>query len=44
VASDIGAHDDLYSDGLKIDRHGASSMFTMEQIKSTTELPSINAW
>jgi Lrp/AsnC family transcriptional regulator len=27
----------------KIDLHDVSSMFTMEQIKSTTELPLVNA-
>jgi Lrp/AsnC family transcriptional regulator len=27
----------------KIDPHDVSSMFTMEQIKSTTELPLVNA-
>jgi Lrp/AsnC family transcriptional regulator len=40
VASDIRAYDDLYQRLIaKIDLHDVSSMFTMEQIKSTTELP-----
>jgi Lrp/AsnC family transcriptional regulator len=40
VVSDIRAYDDLYQRLIaKIDLHDVSSMFTMEQIKSTTELP-----
>jgi Lrp/AsnC family transcriptional regulator len=42
--SDIRAYDDLYQRLIsKIDLHDVSSMFTMEQIKSTTELPLANA-
>ncbi len=44
VVSDIRAYDDLYQRLIaKIDLHDVSSMFTMEQIKSTTELPLMNA-
>lgn len=44
VVSDIRAYDDLYQRlTAKIDLHDVSSMFTMEQIKSTTELPLVNA-
>jgi Lrp/AsnC family transcriptional regulator len=44
VVSDIRAYDDLYQRLIaKIDLHDVSSMFTMEQIKSTTELPLVNA-
>ena len=44
VVSDIRAYDDLYQRLIaKIDLHDVSSMFTMEQIKSTTELPIMNA-
>jgi Lrp/AsnC family transcriptional regulator len=44
VVSDIRAYDDLYQRLIaKIDLYDVSSMFTMEQIKSTTELPLINA-
>ena len=44
VVSDIRAYDDLYQRLIaKIDLHDVSSMFTMEQIKSTTELPLIKA-
>ena len=44
VVSDIRAYDDLYQRLIaKIDLHDVSSMFTMEQIKSTTELPLLNA-
>jgi len=44
VVSDIRAYDDLYQRLIsKIDLHDVSSMFTMEQIKSTTELPLANA-
>jgi Lrp/AsnC family transcriptional regulator len=40
VVSDIRAYDDLYQRLIsKIDLFDVSSMFTMEQIKSTTELP-----
>ena len=38
VVSDIRAYDDLYQRLIaKIDLHDVSSMFTMEQIKSTSE-------
>jgi Lrp/AsnC family transcriptional regulator len=44
VVSDIRAYDDLYQRLIaKIDLHDVSSMFSMEQIKSTTELPLVNA-
>jgi Lrp/AsnC family transcriptional regulator len=44
MVSDIRAYDDLYQRLIaKIDLHDVSSMFTMEQIKSTTELPIMNA-
>ncbi|HEY0328273.1 MAG TPA: Lrp/AsnC family transcriptional regulator [Rhodopseudomonas sp.] len=44
VVSDIKAYDDLYQRLIaKIDLQDVSSMFTMEQIKSTTELPLMNA-
>jgi Lrp/AsnC family transcriptional regulator len=44
VVSDIRAYDDLYQRLIaKIDLHDVSSMFTMEQIKSTTELPLTSA-
>ena len=44
VVSDIRAYDDLYQRLIaKIDLHDVSSMFTMEQIKSTTELPIMHA-
>ncbi|ABD88509.1 Lrp/AsnC family transcriptional regulator [Rhodopseudomonas palustris] len=44
VVSDIRAYDDLYQRLIaKIDLQDVSSMFTMEQIKSTTELPLFNA-
>jgi Lrp/AsnC family transcriptional regulator len=44
VVSDIRAYDDLYQRLIaKIDLQDVSSMFTMEQIKSTTELPLMNA-
>jgi Lrp/AsnC family transcriptional regulator len=44
VVSDIRAYDDLYQRLIaKVDLHDVSSMFTMEQIKSTTELPLMNA-
>jgi Lrp/AsnC family transcriptional regulator len=44
VVSDIRAYDELYQRLIaKIDLHDVSSMFTMEQIKSTTELPLVNA-
>jgi Lrp/AsnC family transcriptional regulator len=44
VVSDIRAYDDLYQRLIaKIDLQDVSSMFTMEQIKSTTELPLVNA-
>ncbi|GLR99758.1 MULTISPECIES: Lrp/AsnC family transcriptional regulator [Bradyrhizobium] len=40
VVPDIAAYDDLYQRLIaKIDLHDVSSMFAMEQIKSTTELP-----
>jgi len=40
VVSDIRAYDELYQRLIaRIDLHDVSSMFTMEQIKSTTELP-----
>src|SRR3984893_16130496 len=44
VVSDIRAYDDLYQRLIaKIDLYDVSSMFTMEQIKSTTELPLVYA-
>lgn len=44
VVPDIAAYDDLYQRLIaKIDLHDVSSMFAMEQIKSTTELPLIYA-
>jgi Lrp/AsnC family transcriptional regulator len=44
VVSDIRAYDDLYQRLIaKIDLHDVSSMFTMEQINSTTELPIMKA-
>jgi Lrp/AsnC family transcriptional regulator len=44
VVSDIRAYDDLYQRLIaKIDLRDVSSMFTMEKIKSTTELPLVNA-
>jgi Lrp/AsnC family transcriptional regulator len=44
VVSDIAAYDDLYQRLIsKIDLYDVSSMFAMEQIKSTTELPLANA-
>lgn len=40
VVPDIAAYDDLYQRLIaKIDLYDVSSMFAMEQIKSTTELP-----
>ncbi|KIZ46870.1 Lrp/AsnC family transcriptional regulator, partial [Rhodopseudomonas palustris] len=40
VVPDIAAYDDVYQRLIaKIDLQDVSSMFTMEQIKSTTELP-----
>lgn len=40
VVPDIAAYDDLYQRLIaRIDLHDVSSMFAMEQIKSTTELP-----
>jgi Lrp/AsnC family transcriptional regulator len=44
VVSDIRAYDDLHQRLIaKIDLHDVSSMFTMEQINSTTELPIMKA-
>ena len=44
VVSDICAYHDLYQRLIaKIDLHDVSSMFTMEQINSTTELPIMKA-
>jgi Lrp/AsnC family transcriptional regulator len=44
VVPDIRAYDDLYQRLItKIDLYDVSSMFAMEQIKSTTELPLVYA-